>query len=89
MQYLIITGSHGRVLVEQDSSGETTSTMRICSEDQINSMSAGSFKLYRNKVFEWRDAVHEHGTPEAIRTIDFLAAACGRSKRQRRELPVC
>ena len=92
MQYVIIVGSHGRIIAKLDEAGNSTGSMRICSEANINNMSDGSFDLYRKKVFAWATLIHEHGTPEAIRTIDFLRAACGRSRTTRARAdgpPVC
>jgi hypothetical protein len=89
MQFVIVTGSHGRVLAELDSEGRPLKgSLRICNEEQIKNMSAGSLRLYRNKIQAWIELVHEHGTPEAIRTIDFLRAATTRATRER-TLPVC
>lgn len=52
--------------------------LRVLTEDQIAKMSDGSFRHYKRKVNAWRESVHNHGTPEAIRTIDYLYHACGR-----------
>jgi len=80
-QYAIVHNSTGsRSIAYKNAAGKTIVTMRICSEEQINSMSHGSFKGYRSRIFDWSEAVHSCGTPEAIRTIDFLMNACKRSK---------
>lgn len=91
MQYTVHNFENGRKLVQQDPEGKI-STLRICTENQIDSMSSGSFKLYRQKISQWFNEVHLHGTPEAIRTIDFLKNACQRSKNKRtrqQNPPVC
>ena len=91
MQY-VMDETDGYRFITKLVDGTKQQAMRVCSEEAIENMSDGSFKLYNKKVMAWRSLVHEHGTPQAIRTIDFLAAACGRSKRHRRRLanpPVC
>ena len=85
MQYVITNGSHGRALAKLDDNGEPQGSIRICTQAQIQNMSAGSRRLYRKKILSWNEAVHQHGTPEAIRTIDYLRNATSPV----RETPVC
>jgi hypothetical protein len=83
LQYSIAVGAHGRSIAGRAYDQAFRESLRICTEEEINNMSDGSFKLYRQKIFALDEGIHVHGTPEAIRTIDFLKSACGRSKDRR------
>lgn len=86
MQITVKEKNGSRALVFEDE--ESTTTIRICTEAQIQNMSAGSLKLYRRKLRDWEDLVHKYGTPQAIRTMDFLVNACKRTVRSNNP-PVC
>ena len=65
--------------------GEKT-RMRVANEKVISNMNNGSLKIYRTKIMVWSDRVHTHGTPEAIRTIDYLKNTVHREYNARKRL---
>ena len=59
-------------------------SVRIITEARMEQLTAANLRAYRQKVMSMRDEVHQYGTPQAIRAIDFAATAAARitSRRQ-------
>ena len=65
--------------------GGFESSLRVLTEEKIQKMSEGGFKLYYNKVrsFLRRIRREEDGiTSEAFRALDYLRHACKRAKEE-------
>lgn len=83
------TDRQAKIVVDEESGqrfikleGEK-SRLRILTEENIAKMGDRSFKLYRQKIAAWNDRVHQGGTPEAIKAIDYLRNATARSESER------
>lgn len=57
--------------------------MRILTVEQIAELTDKRFGAYRRKVHDTRRAVHEDGTAEEIRALDYLCNAIFREKAKR------
>jgi hypothetical protein len=53
--------------------------LRILTEDEIQNMSEGSLRLYRRKVQDIRPLIHNSGTPQSVKSIDYLFHATNRA----------
>ena len=60
--------------------------MRILTVEQIADLTDERFGAYRRKMHDTRRAVHENGTAEEIRALDYLCNAVFREKAKREAL---
>lgn len=84
MQFTIERRGNQNYIVNISDHGPKTN-LRILTEDEIRSMSRGSLNLYRRKALDIRPLVHQTGTPQAVRSIDYLFHATNRRWREFRE----
>ena len=90
-QYTVLYRVGLPALSEIKENGQIVNSMVIRTEEQIQNMSAASFKSFYTGVIAWKRAVHNFGTPQAVKAIDGLHHACtSRVTRSRlNSPPVC
>jgi hypothetical protein len=62
---------------------KTKKKIRIQTEEGIFKMSTGSLKMYKQKVIKHHGDIHNHGTPQAVKSVDYLRHTINRELSKR------
>lgn len=72
MQCYIEEENGQRHLVSTEMNSDKPDRTRILTEEEIENMSKGSLRGYIKKIRTIRSGVHACGTPQAVKTVDYL-----------------